>query len=245
VAALDPAVRMDVVGGIYFSRDCNVTPGRVVAALQNQVRTAGVQLLWNSEVTGWRIEHDRQIRAVTVRGGDDIEADEFVVCGGAWSPLVVRDLGLRIPIIAGKGYSVTLPNPARLPKICAILSEARVGVTPMQGALRFAGTMEIAGREMGINPVRVRSIIDAASRYYPDYRPRDFEGIAPWAGLRPCSPDGMPYVGRTAKYSNLSIAAGHAMMGMTLGPISGKIVADTLAGDPSPFDLKQLSPDRY
>src|SRR5438552_5931396 len=101
----------------------------------------------------------------------------------------------------------------------------------MGGALRFAGTMEIAGRNNEINSVRVQSIIAAASRYYPEIKAADFNGVAPWCGLRPCSPDGLPYVGRTARLANLSVATGHAMMGMTLGPITGRIAADILSGD--------------
>ena len=245
VAALEPGVRMDIVGGIHFAQDCHLVPDRVVAGLQEQLSTAGAQFIWNTEVTGWRVERDRHLRALTTRDGSEIEADEFVLCGGAWSPLAVRELGLRIPIQAGKGYSLTLAKPRQLPKICATLIEARVAVTPMAGALRFAGTMEIAGLNETINPVRVRAIIAAASRYYPEIAPSDFDGVAPWFGLRPCSPDGMPYVGRTAKFTNLSIATGHAMMGMSLGPITGKIVADVLSGEPPPFDLPQLSPDRF
>jgi D-amino-acid dehydrogenase len=146
---------------------------------------------------------------------------------------------------AGKGYALTLPNPRRRPRACAILSEARVAVTPMAGALRFAGTMEIAGLDESINPVRVRGIVDAVSRYYPEFEPGDFDGIVPGRGLRPCSPDGLPYLGRTARFANLSIAAGHAMMGLSLSPVTGKIIAGLLAGEASPFDLAQLSPDRY
>ena len=146
---------------------------------------------------------------------------------------------------AGKGYSLTLSKPRQLPEICAILTEARVAVTPMAGALRFAGTMEIAGLNEDINPVRVRGIIAAATKYYPDFEPSDFDGVAPWRGLRPCSPDGMPYVGRTAKWANLSVATGHAMMGMSLGPVTGKLIAEILAGETPPIDMTQLSPDRY
>ena len=132
-----------------------------------------------------------------------------------------------------------------MPEICAILAEARVAVTPMAGALRFAGTMEIAGLNEDVNPVRVRGIIAAALKYYPEFELSDFDGVAPWRGLRPCSPDGMPYVGRTAKFANLSIATGHAMMGMSLGPITGKLMAEVLAGETPQIDLTQLSPDRY
>ena len=235
---------MDVVGGVYFAQDSHLVPHRVVAALQHRASASGVQFAWNCEVAGWRVERDR-VHAVTTRDGRGVEADEFVLCGGAWSPVAARELGLRIPIQAGKGYSLTLAQPRVLPKICALLAEARVAMTPMAGALRFAGTMEIAGRNEDINPVRVRGIIAAATRYYPELTPSDFEGVAPWFGLRPCSPDGMPYVGRTAKYANLSVAAGHAMMGMTLGPITGKLIAEILAGEKPPFDMAQLSPDRF
>ena len=115
----------------------------------------------------------------------------------------------------------------------------------MGGALRFAGTMEIAGLDDRITPVRVRSIIAAATTFYPEIAASDFDGVAPWRGLRPCSPDGLPYVGRTARFANLSIAAGHAMMGVSLGPVTGMTVAAILAGESPPFDLAQLSPDRY
>jgi D-amino-acid dehydrogenase len=245
VAALDPGIRMDVVGGVYFPRDCHLIPDRFVSQLQDRLTEKGVQFVWNTDVTGWRVEGRRQIRAATTRQGDEIEADEFVLCGGSWSPLLARELGLRIPMQAGKGYSLTLKQPRQLPEICAILTEARVAVTPMDGALRFAGTMEIAGLDEGINPIRVRGIIAAATKYYPEFEPSDFEGVAPWRGLRPCSPDGMPYVGRTARFANLYIATGHAMMGISLGPVTGKLIAEILAGELPQIDMAQLSPDRY
>jgi len=244
-AALDPGIRMDVAGAVYFPKDCHLTPDRFVTQLQDRVAAEGVDFVWNTDVTGWRVEAGRTIRAATTGGGDEIEADEFVVCGGAWSPQLARELDLRLPMQAGKGYSLTLAKPRQLPTICAILTEARVAVTPMDGALRFAGTMEIAGLNEDINPVRVRGIIAAATKYYPEFEPSDFDGVAPWRGLRPCSPDGMPYIGRTAKCANLSIATGHAMMGMSLGPGTGELIAQVLAGETPQIDLALLSPDRY
>jgi D-amino-acid dehydrogenase len=245
VAARDPGIRMDVAGAVYFPQDCHLTPDRFVTQLQDRLAADGTEFVWNTEVSGWRVEGGRTIRAVTTRDGSEIEADEFILCGGSWSPLLARKLGLRIPMQAGKGYSLTLTKPRQLPEICAILTEARVAVTPMAGALRFAGTMEIAGLNEDINPVRVRGIIAAAAKYYPEFEPSDFEGVAPWRGLRPCSPDGMPYVGRTTKCANLSIATGHAMMGMSLGPVTGKLIAEILAGEIPQIDMTQLSPDRY
>jgi D-amino-acid dehydrogenase len=96
-----------------------------------------------------------------------------------------------------------------------------------------------------VNPVRVRGIIESFCKYYPEFQPTDFDGIEPWRGLRPCSPDGLPYVGRTAKFANLSLATGHAMMGMSLGPITGKLIAEILAEQKPSLDLALLSLDRY
>jgi D-amino-acid dehydrogenase len=146
---------------------------------------------------------------------------------------------------AGKGYSLTLTKPRELPQICSIFTEARVAVTPMGGALRFGGTMEIAGLNEDINPVRVQGIIKSVPKYFPNFAAQDFEGIQPWRGLRPCSPDGLPYVGRTAKFTNLSIATGHAMMGLSLGPITGKLIAEILSGEKPSIAIDALNPDRY
>jgi D-amino-acid dehydrogenase len=245
VAALDPGIRMEVEGAVYFPGDRHMTPDRFVDEMQARLAANGVEFAWNTEVTGWRIEQDRHVRAVATRDGREIEGDEFVLAGGSWTPRVARDLGLTLPIEAGKGYSLTLSAPPRLPAICAILTEARLAVTPMGRALRFAGTMEIAGLDEAISPVRVQGIIAAATTYYPEITAADFAGIAPWRGLRPCSPDGMPYLGRTRRYANLSVAAGHAMMGMSLGPVTGLLIAEILSGETPSVDLTLVSPDRY
>jgi D-amino-acid dehydrogenase len=243
-AALDPSARMDIAGSVYFPKDCHFSPGEFMAALQKQLEKSGVRFLWRTTTAGFRREN-RRIRAVRLDPGGELEADEFLVCGGSWSPGITRELGLNIPLQAGKGYSLTLPQPRQLPQICTILTEARVAVTPMGKTLRVGGTMEIAGLNDEINPVRVRGIIDSFCRYYPEFTPGDFEGIQPWRGWRPCSPDGLPYVGRTGKFQNLSLATGHAMMGMSLAPITGKLIAGLLVGEKPALDVSLLSPDRY
>jgi len=126
----------------------------------------------------------------------------------------------------------------------SILTEARVAVTPMGDTLRVGGTMELAGLNEDINPRRVQGIIDSFCRYHPGFQPSDFEGVQPWRGLRPCSPDGLPYVGRTAKFKNLSLATGHAMLGLSLGPVTGELIADVLSDASLRFDISMLSPDR-
>lgn len=242
-AALDPHVSMTVAGSIFFPRDCHLSPTRLMAALKSQCDRLGVTFSWNTSVTRVWSEPSRVTTLQTSQG--EFTADEYVLCGGSWSPVVARDLQLKLPLQAGKGYSLTLTHPRQLPAICAIFTEARVAVTPMAGTLRFGGTMELAGLNESINPVRVRGIIKSVSDYYPDFSPRDFDGVQPWCGLRPCSPDGLPYLGRTAQYNNLCVATGHAMMGLSLGPISGKLIAEILSGEAPSIPLEMLSPDRY
>jgi D-amino-acid dehydrogenase len=243
LARLDPDVTMDVAGGVYFPKDCHLSPNRFMAGLKQQLDNAGARFSWNTEVTGITRQASRITAVGTTRG--EFAAEEIVLAGGSWSPVLARVLGLKLPMQAGKGYSLTLSKPRELPQICSIFTEARVAVTPMGNTLRFGGTMEIAGLNEDINPVRVQGIIKSAPKYYPKFTPEDFDGVQPWRGLRPCSPDGLPYLGRTAKFSNLSIATGHAMMGLSLGPITGKLVSEILSGEKPSIRIEALQPDRY
>ena len=243
LAELDPGVTLSVAGGVYFPKDCHLSPARFMGALQRHLEAAGANLAWATEVTGWRVNGSRIEALRTDRG--DFTADEYVLCGGSWSPGVARDLRLKLPMQAGKGYSLTLARPRQLPALCSIFTEARIAVTPMDGALRFGGTMEMAGLNEHINERRVRGIIRAVPKYFPEFTEQDFAGVQPWRGLRPCSPDGLPYVGRTTRYTNLSLATGHAMMGLSLAPITGKLVAEIISGEKPALDVGLLDPDRY
>ena len=243
MAMLDPGVTMDIAGGVYFPKDCHLSPDRLMAALRAELLKCGVTFADETCVEGWRVKGRRVEAVQTTRG--DFAAEEVVLCGGAWSPSVARELRVRLPMQAGKGYSLTLRKPRQLPQLCAIFTEARVAVTPMGDTLRFGGTMEIAGLNEDINPRRVAGIIKAVPRYYPEFAPEDFAEVQPWSGLRPCSPDGMPYVGRFAAYDNLSTATGHAMMGLSLGPITGRLMAEILSGEKPSHDLTLLAPDRF
>lgn len=240
---LDPGIDLEILGSVYFPLDCHLTPQTLVRGLQEHLEGEGVRFVWNSLVAGWRFEGSR---LAAVRANDvEIEADEFVLSGGSWSQGIVKDLHLSLPIQAGKGYSLTLEHPRQLPKICSICTEARLAITPMGSTLRVGGTMEIAGLDESINAVRVRGIVKSFPAYYPAFQVEDFAGITPWVGLRPCSPDGLPYIGRTAKYDNLVIATGHAMLGLSLAPITGRIVGEVLSREAPSVDLEVLSPDRF
>jgi D-amino-acid dehydrogenase len=170
---------------------------------------------------------------------------QFILAAGAWSPAVARDLRrLKIPVQAAKGYSLTVPRPAAgSPAIPLMLSEARVAVTPMGDLLRFAGTLELAGLDLSINQRRVDAIARAGQAYL------QIERVAPteeaWRGLRPCTPDGLPILGRTRAYENLIVATGHAMLGMSLGPITGKLVAQVALSEKPELDLHPLRAERF
>jgi D-amino-acid dehydrogenase len=242
-AALDPKIHMDIAGSVYFPEDCHLRPELYLASLQRRSAEGGAKFLWSTEVLGFRREAD-SLRAAKTSAGE-IEADAFVLCGGVWSDQVVRDLGIKLPMQAGKGYSVTVPDPVQCADLCSILTEARVAVTPMGGAMRFGGTMEISGLSSKISPRRVDGIIRAACDFFPAFHSHHFDGIQPWYGLRPCSPDGLPYLGKSEAAKNLTIATAHAMMGLSLAPVTGQIAAKLVDGEDTGFDLEMLSPDRF
>ncbi len=242
-ALLDPTINMNIAGAVHFADDCHLDPSRFLASLSRRITEMGGQILHNvpiDEITS----RDGKISAVSGSSGT-FEGDQFVVAGGAWSPSLLRQIGLRLPMQSGKGYSLTLPNPTQLPQLCSILAEAKVAVTPMGNSLRFAGTMEIGGLGTEINPARVRGIIKAATRYFPEFKISDFDGLEPWVGLRPVSPDGMPYLGKNPRLDNLVVATGHAMMGLSLAPVTGKLVTEILTNRPSFIPLGALAPDRF
>lgn len=228
-ALLDPAITMDVAGAVYFPQDCHLSPSRFMASMRRRVQAAGGII--ESGVTIDGIEtHAGTVVALT-GNGRRFEGEKFVIAGGSWTAGLLKSVGLKLPLQAGKGYSLTLPSPPELPQLCSIFAEAKVAITPMDGSLRFGGTMEVGGLDLSINPARVRGIVKSVHAYFPKFSESDFEGIKPWAGLRPVSPDGIPYLGPVPGLSNLLAASGHAMMGLSLGPVSGRLIADLLAGD--------------
>ncbi len=243
VAEREPDVRMSIVGGVFYPLDAQLVPSRFMELMSEKLTEAGVARSFSTEVVDW-VQRSGKVTAVRTSAGE-IAADEYVVAGGSWSPRLVKSLGISLPLQAGKGYSLTLPSPKVVPQRGLILAEAHVAVTPMQGALRIGGTMEIAGFDERINPARVRGIIKSATKYLPDFEPGDFEGIEPWCGLRPLSPDGLPYVGKFGRFENLWVATGHAMLGLSLGPITGKLVSEMLSGLTPSLPTLLLSPDRY
>lgn len=243
VAALEPDLTLDIVGGVYYPMDAHLTPQKFVATLERFVREAGAEFAWNAEIRGWRRE-GRRVRAARTAQGE-IEADAFVLAAGSWTGLLAKRLGVTLPLEPGKGYSMTIPRPRERMRRSVILHEARVALTPMGSALRVGGTMELTGHDLSISPPRLRGIQTSLRRFLPAFGEADFAGVTPWCGLRPCTPDGLPYVGPIERFENLSVAAGHAMMGLSMAPATGRLLAQMLTGEPLALDPGLLRPERF
>ena len=242
-ARLDPGVTMSVEGSVHFAQDCHLDPRRFLDAMRRRVVAAGGVIEHGASIE--RIETSGG-RVTAVSGaGCRFEGDAFVVAGGSWSGRLLRSVGLKLPLQPGKGYSLTLPSPPELPQLCSIFTEAKVAITPMGGKLRFGGTMEVGSFDHRVNPMRVKGIVESIHGYFPRFSGKDFEGIAPWVGLRPVSPDGIPYIGLVKNLPNLVVNTGHAMMGLSLAPVSGRLAADLLAGDHPFRPIAAMSPGRF
>lgn len=237
---LDPDAAMSAIGGIWFPNDAHLDSEEFLAALRQGILRQGGEFL-DGEVEDFEISGGA-CRAVVLANGEKLAADRVTIACGAWSPAMTRRLGLRLLMQGGKGYSFTIPNPTELPRLCSLLKEGRVAVTPMGGKLRVAGTMEICGDDLSIDMPRLQGIIRSFCRFFPAFTPGDFEGLEPWSGLRPCSPDGLPYIGPAPGISNVIIASGHSMLGLSLGPVTGRMVAALAAGTSAD---RRLDPARF
>jgi D-amino-acid dehydrogenase len=241
VQQYEPDVRVNVRGGVYFPGDTHLTPHKFVAGLINYLKSQGVEFVTSSQVTEVMIE-GRRIKALKA-GDRDLSFDEHILAAGSWSGILGGKFNLNIPMQAGKGYSFMLRDVAKNIRVPSILLEARVAVTPMGNSLRFGGTMEIGGINHNINNNRVRGIVDSIPKYFPEMKVEFPSKI--WHGLRPCSPDGLPFIGRTIAPENLIVATGHSMMGMSLGPATGKIVSDLINGSKPDVDIAMFDPERF
>ncbi|MEM8906696.1 MAG: FAD-dependent oxidoreductase [Bacteroidota bacterium] len=243
VQQMEPHLSLDVRGGVYYPGDAHLAPEQFLQALKTQLRQANVSLFSLTTVQGIEYHQDK-IKAIQTSTGR-FAVDQLLIAGGAWSPSLTKLLQIHLPLQAGKGYSITLNNPPQKPNYPAILSEAKVAVTPLPDGLRFGGTMEIGGINHTINPRRVKGILQSIPQYLPDFSIALPPLETVWHGLRPCSPDGLPYIGRISRFSNLLLASGHAMMGLSLAPATGHLITQMLQNKKTDLPLTAFTPDRY
>ncbi len=243
IQQMEPDVKVNARGGVYYPGDSHLIPGVLVRNLISFLRQQGVTFELNAVVSNFVLEGGAVKAVNTSRGA--FTADAWIIATGSWSGQVASLLGHRLPMQAGKGYSFTLNDVKKNVRIPSIFLEARVAVTPMGSSLRFGGTMEITGVDHSINMNRVRGIVSAIPKYYPEMNVALPGKETVWHGLRPCSPDGLPYIGRSKRWSNLVVATGHSMMGLSLGPATGRVVSDLIQGAPPAVDLSLFDPERY
>ena len=242
VRDLEPDADLDVRGAVHFTGDAHLNPARLYNFLKHYLETRGVRLVGQAEVL--RFAHTGQTITHVVTSKGEFACDQLVVCAGAWSGKVARLLGLKLPMLSGKGYSFMQENQPAI-RTPAILTEQKVAVTPFGTQVRFGGTMEITDTDLSINAKRVQGIFEAIPRYYGGFRPTAPAPEAVWSGLRPCSPDGLPYIGPTAKWRNVLFGSGHGMMGISLAPATGLLLAEQIREQQLSLVIDAFSPDRY
>ncbi len=231
------------VGGLLTPNDAHLDPSALLQALATSVRALGGRILTQTRVQGFRFQGPRV--AAVLAGEKQFRPQHIVLAAGAWSADVGKMLGLRLPIQAAKGYSLTFEHPPTLPPMPLMLGESKVAVTPLpNGRLRLAGTLELAGLSTDINARRVAALLTAARRYLG----MDLSHLPqpqPWAGLRPCTPDGLPIIGRAPGLQNVFLATGHCMLGVSLAAVTGELVAQQISGEPTTLPLPPLRAARF
>ena len=238
---IEPAALDDVIGGVHFTGDAHLNPAVFLKLLSDRVRAMGAEMLENTPVTGFETANGKITKIKTSAG--DFEAEQVILAAGALTPPVARDLKLNIPIQPARGYSMTMSATKTMPSHALILGERRIAVSPMDGVLRFTGRLEVGNYSMRPNPVWLQRIENSAREYLRLDEKLDVRET--WAGLRPTTPDGVPIIGPSPKHSNLTLATGHAMLGLSLGPGTGQVVAELLNGQQPAVSLSPMRLERF
>ena len=241
VLKIQPDIAMDIVGAFWYKSDAHSTPELFINNLKDYLVKKGVGFKLENAVKYFQ-KNNKQIQKVVTDKGI-FEADEFVLSTGAWSQQILKDLGIKLLIQPGKGYRINVYKSTGI-TLPAILLESKVAVTPMDGFTRFGGTMEISGINNRTNIKRVQAIADSATKYYPALEIPKTSINDVQSGLRPLSPDGLPFIGRHSKIKNMVLATGHSMMGWSLGPATGRLVTEVISGRKTSIDLKPFLPER-
>lgn len=243
VQDLEPDTALNVMGAVHYRCDAHLYPNALIKQLINYLQNKGVQIITNCKVTGFETINGEITSIHTEK--QNFKADLVVMTGGAWLPTLAKLAKLNIPVMPGKGYSFMVDPKDQKIHHPSLLLEARVAVTPMNNQVRFGGTMEIAPINTQINQKRVEGIVNAIPQYYPEHQVPMPALDKVWYGFRPCSPDGLPYIGYSQKLKNLIIAGGHGMMGLSLGPATGLLVAELANQGNLSASISAFNPSRF
>ncbi len=239
--ALEPDAEFDICGALYNEEGAAVRVPDFVVELGRKLTALGVQVHPHAGVTDFEVTGHAVSRVRTALG--DFRPGEVVIAAGAWSAECARKLGVRLQLQPAKGYSITVTAPRNAPRRPVLLAEGKVALMPLGDRLRFGGTLELTGLDAGISRRRVHGIRRAVRSYLPELEAT--ETIEVWSGLRPCTPDSLPLLGRAGPYRNVWVASGHGYIGMGLAPVSGKLLAQLVAGEQPDMDLAPFQVGRY
>ncbi|MDE3253541.1 MAG: FAD-dependent oxidoreductase [Bacteroidota bacterium] len=241
---LEPHTPIKALGAIWFKCDAHLYPNKLMQQLLALLKERKVNLVGNQEVIGFENSHGKITKVRTAK--TVFEADAVVIASGSWSRETAAKMQVKIPLVAGRGYSVTLEDSPFHINYPSVLVEGRVALTPMDGnKIRFGGTMEITSTQTPPRMNRVIGVLDAVERYYPEFRIPKPTREQIWYGYRPCSADGLPYIGRTHRWENVVVATGHSMLGLSLGAGTGKLVSEILNETKPGIDLTPFDPNRF
>ncbi len=241
IKKLEPNISINAIGAVHYECDAHTTPNEFIQQMTEYLISKGVEICKNEKVEIINKSNEKIIGIQTNKA--EYKADEIVLAAGSWTPELSKKLGLNLLIQAGKGYRIDVNTPTGI-AMPAILMEAKMAVTPMNGFTRFAGTMEFSGINNTIREERVKAIADNASKFYDGLEINPKDRSEAQCGLRPVTPDGLPYIGKSSKFKNLTIATGHAMMGWSLGPLTGKLVAQLISNQKTELDITAFNPER-
>ena len=241
IRSLSPGVLPQVCGGVLFAGDAFLQPDRLYQSWLALLKAGGAEVRSHTALHELRVSNGRIDRVITTKG--DYVADQYVFALGSWSAQLQRLLKLDIPVEPGKGYSIMVDRPAACPSLAMLFPEHNVVATPFASGLRLGSIMEFAGFDSSIPGHRVRQLLASAEQFIE--MPRERAVRQKWMGWRPMTWDSLPIIGRPRGVRNALIAAGHNMLGMTLAPATGRLVAD-LVMERTPFiDAAPFSPDRF
>jgi D-amino-acid dehydrogenase len=238
---MEPSLVGKVEGAVYFPEEAHAEPLKVVEALRAKAEKLGAKIIEGIEVHYFDLAGG-SIRALQTSQGE-MKADQYVLATGSWSEEWSKALNLSIPILGGKGYAIITQPLTPQPKVPMMLVEKKVAITPRADSLRIAGTLELVHQDFSITDRRVKAIIKGAREFLPV--PERLEVQELWAGLRPCTPDGVPLIGRSKKWNNLYLACGHQMLGLQSGLGTGRLVAELITQGHSDLDRAVYNPDRF
>ena len=242
VQAMEPDVRVDVRGGVLYPFDAHVHPGDLMQVLHRHLVSNGVEFHLNTSITGMETAGSKVKRVLTNTG--DFACGQLVLAAGSWMPELTKMLGFNLLMQAGKGYSMTFENVNRNLRYPSILVDDRVAMTPLGNDLRMGGTMEISGLDSPLLIKRAEAIFKAARSYFPDLPVQFPQKEKIWFGWRPLSTDGLPYIGRVSHYSNLVLAGGHGMLGISLAAGTGKLIEEIVGGHPTTIPIHAFDTER-